>query len=67
MVIGNKMENKQDNKKKRSPTRVKCDNCGYEWNYKGSFNKLEGEFFITCSRCQRKTKVKINKREKEKK
>jgi hypothetical protein len=32
--------------------KLKCKNCGNEWNYKGN-----NEYFATCSKCLRKVKV----------
>jgi len=40
--------------------KVKCDNCGYEWDYKGKM-----KLYATCSNCMRKTAV-ITIKEKDK-
>jgi len=36
--------------------KLKCQNCGHEWNYKG-----ESEYYATCHNCLRKVNVKKNK------
>lgn len=32
--------------------KMRCTNCGYEWNYKGN-----APFYATCPRCLRKVKI----------
>lgn len=31
---------------------IKCQKCGYEWDYKGNMTK-----YACCPNCQRKTKI----------
>lgn len=40
--------------------KMKCEKCGYEWNYKGNL------VYATCPSCLNKTKVNKNIDEKEK-
>lgn len=37
-------------------TLLKCNNCSYEWNYKG-----DNEYYATCPKCLRKVNVQTNK------
>ena len=32
--------------------KIKCTNCGYDWEYKGQLD------YTTCPNCQKKTKTK---------
>lgn len=36
--------------------KIKCNHCGYEWNYKG-----EAKFYASCPQCLRKVNIKNNK------
>lgn len=42
------------------PVPLKCQNCGYEWTYKG-----DNPFYAPCSRC--KSSVHIKKQRQDKK
>jgi len=36
--------------------KLKCQNCGYEWNYNG-----DAEFYATCPNCMRKVNIEKQK------
>ncbi|MFW6121147.1 MAG: DUF1660 family phage protein [Petrotogales bacterium] len=40
--------------------KLKCQNCGYEWDYNG-----KSDFYASCPRC--KSSVNVNSRKVEKK
>ena len=39
--------------KNKEGTKLKCNKCGYEWNYKG-----EADFYTSCPKCRSLVKVK---------
>jgi len=41
--------------------KIKCNNCGYEWDYNGNM-----KLFATCSNCMRKIPIiTVKRREKD--
>jgi len=57
-LVGNQLLLKQYNYINTITTatmlKVKCEKCGYEWDYKG-----DSEWYVTCPRC--KTSINVRK------